>query len=120
MTTHYLNEAILLCDRIGILQHGKLMYIDTPDNLRKIHKENRIFLIDTDDNQRAKRILTNNPFVNSIIDRNTKLEVHITKCDNYFDVLNDIQELKLVEFQELNTGLEGLFFDVTDESEKNN
>jgi hypothetical protein len=38
----------------------------------------------------------------------------------YFDILNDIQQLKLIEFQELNTGLEGLFFDVTDESEKIN
>jgi len=120
MTTHYLNEAIILCDRIGIIQHGKLKYIDTPENLKRIYAENRVFLIDTNDNQSAKRILTKNSFVKTIIDRNDKLEVQITKCENYFDILNDIQQLKLIQFQELNTGLEGLFIDVIDEPEKNN
>ena len=119
MTTHYLNEAMLLCDRIGILQHGKLAYIDSPENLKRIHAENRLFLIDTSDNQAAKSILAKNPLVSEIVDRNTKLEIRLTKCDNYFDILNDIQDLKLIQFQELNTGLEALFFDVNDEIEKN-
>jgi len=120
LTTHYLNEAITLCDRIGILQHGKLVYIDTPDNLKRIHGENRVFLLDTSDNQTAKKVLTENPYVRSILDKNMKLEVHLTKCENYFDILNDIQDLKLLQFQEVNTGLEELFFDVGDEPDKNN
>jgi ABC-2 type transport system ATP-binding protein len=120
MTTHYLNEAIVMCSRIGILQHGKLVYIDTPDNLKRLYSENRIFLIDTNDNQAAKKILAKNPYVKTIEERNTKLEVHLNKCENYFDILNDINHLKLIEFQEMNTGLEGLFFDVTDEAEKTN
>ena len=116
LTTHYLNEAIALCNRIGILQHGKLMYIDTPANLKRIYTENRAFLIDTNDNQAAKKILAKNSYVKSIEERNTKLEIYLKKCENYFDILNDIKHLKLIEFQELNTGLEGLFFDVSDES----
>jgi ABC-2 type transport system ATP-binding protein len=120
LTTHYLNEAIMLCDRIGIILHGKLMYIDTPENLKRNYAGNRVFLIDTNDNQVAKMILTKNPFVNTVIEKNTKLEVHLNKCNNYFDVLNDIQDLKLLQFQELDTGLEGLFFDIDDERNKGN
>ncbi len=34
MTTHYIEEAEMLCDRIGILSHGSLIAIDTPGNLK--------------------------------------------------------------------------------------
>ncbi len=35
MTTHYLEEADSLCDRIGIIDRGKIMALDTPHNLKK-------------------------------------------------------------------------------------
>lgn len=33
LTTHYMDEAENLCDRIGIMNAGKIMEIDTPSNL---------------------------------------------------------------------------------------
>ncbi|MBK6536791.1 MAG: ABC transporter ATP-binding protein [Ignavibacteria bacterium] len=33
LTTHYMDEAEILCDRVGIIDHGKILTIDTPDNL---------------------------------------------------------------------------------------
>lgn len=33
MTTHYLDEAEILCDRVGIMDEGKIIAIDSPDNL---------------------------------------------------------------------------------------
>lgn len=35
LTTNYLEEAQALCDRLAILDHGRLMVIDTPDRLRQ-------------------------------------------------------------------------------------
>lgn len=35
MTTHYMDEAELLCDRIAIMDKGKIVTIDTPKNLIK-------------------------------------------------------------------------------------
>lgn len=35
MTTHYLDEAELLCDRVAIMDRGKIIALDTPDNLIK-------------------------------------------------------------------------------------
>lgn len=34
MTTHYMEEADQLCDRIAIIDHGKLLALDTPAGLR--------------------------------------------------------------------------------------
>ncbi|MBV6479997.1 MAG: putative multidrug ABC transporter ATP-binding protein YbhF [Ignavibacteria bacterium] len=33
LTTHYMDEAEILCDRVGIIDKGKIIIIDTPDNL---------------------------------------------------------------------------------------
>jgi ABC-2 type transport system ATP-binding protein len=33
MTTHYMDEAEMLCDRIAIMDNGKIVAIDTPKNL---------------------------------------------------------------------------------------
>ncbi|OJU88236.1 ABC transporter ATP-binding protein [Candidatus Saccharibacteria bacterium 49-20] len=35
MTTHYMDEAEILCDRIAIMDNGKIVAIDTPKNLIK-------------------------------------------------------------------------------------
>lgn len=34
LTTHYMDEADKLCDRIAIVDHGKLAALDTPTNLK--------------------------------------------------------------------------------------
>lgn len=33
MTTHYMDEAEKLCDRIAIIDHGRIIALDTPENL---------------------------------------------------------------------------------------
>ena len=35
LTTHYMEEAEVLCDRIGIIDHGKISIIDSPDALKE-------------------------------------------------------------------------------------
>jgi len=35
MTTHYMDEAEVLCDRIAIMDNGKIVAVDTPKNLIK-------------------------------------------------------------------------------------
>ncbi len=35
MTTHYMDEAEILCDRVAIMDQGKMIALDTPKNLIK-------------------------------------------------------------------------------------
>ena len=36
LTTHLMEEADKLSDRIAIIDHGKLLRLDTPENLKKV------------------------------------------------------------------------------------
>lgn len=36
LTTHYMFEADVLCDRIAVINKGKIVALDTPDNLKKV------------------------------------------------------------------------------------
>jgi len=43
LTTHYMEEAEELCDRVAIIDHGKIVALDTPRNLvASLQAENRI------------------------------------------------------------------------------
>jgi ABC-2 type transport system ATP-binding protein len=45
LTTHYLEEADLLCNRIAILVKGKILKIDTPEMLKAVAEEESIIEI---------------------------------------------------------------------------
>jgi ABC-2 type transport system ATP-binding protein len=58
LTTHYLYEADELCDRIAIINKGKLIALDTPMNLRRlVHGESSVeAVVDRIDEERENRI----------------------------------------------------------------
>jgi ABC-2 type transport system ATP-binding protein len=35
LTTHYMEEAEQVCDRVGIIDHGRIIALDAPDNLKE-------------------------------------------------------------------------------------
>jgi ABC-2 type transport system ATP-binding protein len=35
LTTHHMEEADLLCDRVAIMDHGRILALDTPDGLKR-------------------------------------------------------------------------------------
>lgn len=45
LTTHYLEEADLLCDRIAILAKGRILKVDTPEMLKAVAEEESIIEI---------------------------------------------------------------------------
>lgn len=47
LTTHYIEEAEALCDRVGILSHGKLIALGSPSELKKQVGEYVVEFMDT-------------------------------------------------------------------------
>jgi ABC-2 type transport system ATP-binding protein len=45
LTTHYMAEADELCDRIAIIDHGKVLACDTPANLKRLLQKQPVFEI---------------------------------------------------------------------------
>ena len=45
LTTHYIEEADVLCDRVGIIKDGKIIALDSPENLKASNKKGRLIEI---------------------------------------------------------------------------
>lgn len=46
LTTHYMEEADFLCDRIAIVDGGKIIALDTPENLKASMNETKLIKIE--------------------------------------------------------------------------
>src|SRR5690606_27718423 len=58
-TTHYMEEAQRLCDRIAVVDHGKLLALDTVDGLIAAHGGRSMVRLETDTGERE--ILADDP-----------------------------------------------------------
>jgi len=59
LTTHYMDEADNLSDRIAIIDNGKIIVTETPDNLKQSLGRD-VIRINTGDNRAATSLLENN------------------------------------------------------------
>ncbi len=73
LTTHYMEEADSLADRIGIINRGKIIELDTPDALKKKVGQDLVFLRGSID-EAAVRAL---PFVKAVERANAHYEISI-------------------------------------------
>ncbi len=69
LTTHYLDEADALCDRIAIIDYGKIVAEGTPEELKRAVAGDVVTLSVAGEQQRAFDLIKDQPFV-----REAKLE----------------------------------------------
>jgi ABC-2 type transport system ATP-binding protein len=63
LTTHYLDEADALCDRVAIIDQGKIVAEGTPEELKREIAGDIVTLSVSGDQQRTLDVLKNQPFV---------------------------------------------------------
>lgn len=66
MTTHYLEEADMLCDRIAIIDHGKIIIIGKPDELKEALGGDIMTLSIKDSNADITQVIQNVPRVKEV------------------------------------------------------
>ena len=81
LTTHYMAEAEELCDRIAIVNKGKIVAMDTPTNLRKgISPESIIEITVTPENTgEIRKLITS-------LDGKTRVETTANLLENRFNI----------------------------------
>lgn len=62
LTTHYMEEAERLADRVGLLSDGQLIALGSPDALIEEHGGDSRLVVDADDKDAAKRALETNGY----------------------------------------------------------
>jgi ABC-2 type transport system ATP-binding protein len=63
LTTHYLDEADALCDRVAIIDYGKIVAEGTPEELKRAVAGDVVRLSVAGDQQRALDLIKDQPFV---------------------------------------------------------
>jgi ABC-2 type transport system ATP-binding protein len=119
ITTHMMGEADLLCDRIGIIDHGKIVALDTSTNLKKmISGANTTILTLEIYNLTPELVTTVRALecVEAVSQENSShLKVH-AHGDDAFDTIIDAvraSKAKIDSIQNIQPTLEDVFLHVT-------
>jgi ABC-2 type transport system ATP-binding protein len=114
LTTHYMDEAHVLCDRIAIMDQGKLIALDTPGELVKNLQSDSAVEFRFD--EEADVVLSEIEGVKQV---GSQKDVHILYTDDLQKTLTSLiataseKELKLVDLQTRTATLEDVFIHMT-------
>ncbi|MHA1131590.1 MAG: ATP-binding cassette domain-containing protein [Candidatus Helarchaeota archaeon] len=117
ITTHYINEAEFLCDRIGFLFEGKLFKIDNPTNLKNIARKKPIIHVKT---IRSLKMFIDEMSIEASIKEINKIndnEISII-LNNVKSIPNLIKQLSDYEIESINqeiSSLEDIFIQLIDQ-----
>ncbi len=89
LTTHYMEEADYLCDRVGIIDRGKIMIMDSTDNLKNSVGNDVITLSCSDTPGLIKR-LGDESWIKNIKQHDSFLTLGVEKGEEKIPVVFDI------------------------------
>jgi ABC-2 type transport system ATP-binding protein len=117
LTTHLMEEAERLCDRVAIIDRGRIIDIDTPAGLVSRHCPERTIVLTTDDPAAADR-LTPLASVGGITSQGSRLTIRGTGEDVVGEVIQCVSEnrMRVTDFRTVFPTLEDVFLKVTGHS----
>jgi ABC-2 type transport system ATP-binding protein len=117
LTTHLMEEAERLCDRVAIIDHGRIVDIDTPAGLIERHCPERTVVLITDVPEAEARFGAI-PGVDSVARRETQFTIRGTGHDLVTSVIHCLSEFRIhvTDFRTEHAGLEEVFLKLTGHS----
>jgi len=76
LTTHYMEEADYLCDRVAIIDHGKILIIDNPNELKNSIGRDIIYL-ECSDPRRFVEVLDGEQWIENISLKNNLIMIGV-------------------------------------------
>ena len=118
LSTHYMEEADQLCDRIGIIDGGKIQVIDSPENMKNA-MGNEVISIIIEENDSRDSFLTelkNIESVNKINEDGSKLTLFVSNgtevIPKVFQISSDIG-IKIISISLTQPTLDDVFISYT-------
>jgi ABC-2 type transport system ATP-binding protein len=117
LTTHLMEEAERLCDRVAILEHGKVIDIDTPSGLVRRHCPERTIILATDEATAEVRF-RGIPGVHTMTRDGGQLTISGQGNDLVTDVIHCLSEhrIPVTDFRTISPNLEDVFLKLTGRS----
>ena len=120
LTTHYMEEADSLCDKIAIFNKGEVRMLDTPYNLKhKLEGDLITIKINEEKNQNVIEILKNENYILSVKKYEDKYLILVNNSEesipNIFQCLKS-QNIEIESIASKKPSLDDVFIDVTGDS----
>jgi ABC-2 type transport system ATP-binding protein len=117
LTTHLMEEAERLCDRVAIIEHGRIIDIDTPQRLVARHCRERTVVLDTDDASAEERFRAM-PRVESVVRSDLRFTIRGSGEDLVTEVIHCLSEnrIRVTDFRTIVPNLEDVFLKLTGRS----
>ena len=117
LTTHLMEEAERLCDRVAIMEHGRIIDHDTPQGLVDRHCPERTVVLVTDDlaaGDRFRAIAR----VDTVAGVDTRFTIRGRGADFVTDVIQCLSEhqIRVTDFRTVLPNLEDVFLKLTGRS----
>jgi ABC-2 type transport system ATP-binding protein len=126
LTTHYMEEADFLCDRIAIIDGGKIIALDTPENLKKTINEVKSIKIEL--TKAEEKLISDIKAIENIKNvindynsekRNYTLTIHHTNGNSIIQTILDCiskNKSQILNINVLEPSLEDVFIHLTGKS----
>ena len=117
LTTHLMEEAERLCDRVAIIERGRIIDIDTPARLVARHCPERTVVLTTDDPQAEERFRAI-PRVEAVTCSERRFTIRGLGDDLVTAVIHCLSEnrIQVTEFRTILPNLEDVFLKLTGHS----
>jgi len=117
LTTHLMEEAERLCDRVAIIEHGRIIDVDTPARLVDRHCPERTVVLVTEDpmaHERFRAILR----VEVVTGPDHRFTIRGRGDDLVTDVIHCLSEhrIRVTDFRTVLPNLEDVFLELTGHS----
>lgn len=116
LTTHYMEEADELCDRIAFIKNGKIIAVNTPGNFKKVISRNHLIEINLNNqpDHKSMEILRKNQLVKELIITNDGDICNVkVRSKSPYQILNSIIDLlnnfKIIDLQTRQPSLEDVY-----------
>src|ERR1700722_13541769 len=117
ITTHLMEEAERLCDRVAIIEHGKIIDIGTPEELVRRHCPAQTVVLATND-ALAQGHLRTIPCVTTVIQQDSRFTIQGEGDDFVTEVIECLSEnrIRVTDFRTVLPNLEDVFLKLTGHS----